>query len=144
MVAAGAAGMEVGRFEHCSHLCGRALQILIAAAEDERAPGRRLHEMEQHPQRRCLPGAVRAEKAGHRSALERERQIVHRDEVTEPLAQMLRANDRLLADGQRGLRFDSMRRRRHLDAHDTAAAARAKGRKARVPRVFVPCRRLPA
>ena len=98
MVAAGAAGMEVGRFEHCSHLCGRAFEVLIAAAEDERASGRRLHEMEQHPQRRCLPGAVRAEKAGHRSALERERQVVHRDEVTEPLAQMLRAYDRFLGD----------------------------------------------
>ena len=114
MVAAGTAGMEVSRFEHCSHVRGRALQVLIATAEDERAPGRRLHEMKQHPQRGCLPGAVRAEKAGHRSAFERERQIVHRDEVTEPLAQMLRANDRLLADLQHGFRFDCLRCRRHL------------------------------
>ena len=80
MVAPGTAGMEVRRLEHRADPRRRPLQILVAAAENERAAGGRLHEMEQHPQRRRLPGAVRPEEPGHRPALERKRQVVDRDE----------------------------------------------------------------
>jgi hypothetical protein len=90
--------MEIGRLEHRSYPRRRPFEILVAAAENERAAGGRLDEMKEHPQRRRLPGAVRPEEAGHRPALERKRQIVDREHLAEPLRQMLRADHRAVSD----------------------------------------------
>ena len=68
--------MEVGRLEHRADPKRRPLELRVGLAEDERVAARRLREPEQHAQRRRLAGAVRAEEAGDRARLERERQIV--------------------------------------------------------------------
>jgi len=57
-----------------------------------------LDEVEQHPQRRCLAGAVRAEETGHRATLERKRQVVDRKDLAEPLRQMFRTDDRTVSE----------------------------------------------
>ena len=71
MVVARSARVEVGSLEHRPDAARRPLEILVAAAEDQRPTGGRLDEVEQHPKRCRLAGAVRAEEAGHRAALER-------------------------------------------------------------------------
>ena len=77
MVSPRTAGMEIRRLEHRADPRRRPFEILVAAAENERAARGRLDEMEQHPQRRRLPGAVRPEEPGHRPTLERKGQVVH-------------------------------------------------------------------
>ena len=61
----------------------------VGLAEHERPPARRRREPEQHPQRRRLAGPVRAEEAGDRARLERERELVDRGQLAEPLRQRL-------------------------------------------------------
>ena len=81
VVAARAARVEVGRLEHRADPQRGPLERRVGLAEDERAAARRRREPEQHPQRRRLAGAVRAEEAGDRARLEREREIVDRDQL---------------------------------------------------------------
>ncbi len=98
--------MEVRRFQHCPDAARRPLQILVATAEHECPTSGRLDEVKEHAQRRRLARAVRAEETGHRTPLERERQVVDREDVAEPLGQMLHADHRAVCEqGLRRLRL---------------------------------------
>ena len=68
------------------------IEIGVRPAEHERPPARRRRQAEEHPQRGRLPRAVRAEKARDRPGIERERQIVDRENRPEPLRQRLSHN----------------------------------------------------
>ena len=105
MVSPRTAGMEIRRLEHRAYPRRRPFEILVAAAENECAAGGWLDEMEQHPQRRRLPGAVRPEEAGHRPALDVKDRSSTATKVAEALAEMLRAHHRALGD-RLGLRSD--------------------------------------
>ena len=87
VVAAGAARMEVRRLEHGSDSQRRMIERGIGLAEDQGAAAARLGEPEQHPQRRRLAGAVRAEEAGDRPRREDERERVDGEHRPEPLRQ---------------------------------------------------------
>ena len=107
VVAAGTAGVEVGRLEHRADAQRRPLQPRVRLAEHERAPARRLREAEQHPQRRRLASAVRAEEAGHGAGVELEREPVNGGELAVALRQRVGGDDG-------GHRRDSSRRRQNL------------------------------
>jgi hypothetical protein len=87
MVAAGAAGMEVGRFQHRPDAAARLCEMRLRAVEEKRPAGCRCRKSEQHAKRCRLAGAVRARKSGDRLLLELERKIVDRDNAAEPLRQ---------------------------------------------------------
>src|SRR5205814_549449 len=87
VVAAGPAGMEVARLEYGADHPQRALEVAIAAPEDERLPRGGLGESEQQSQRRRLAGAVRTQEAGHRALAKRERQRVDRGHRPEALGE---------------------------------------------------------
>ena len=89
MVAAGTAGVEVGGFERSTDPAARVCKLDVGAAEDERPAARWRYEPDDHPQRRRLAGAVRAEESRDRAPLELEREVVDRDDVPEPLRQRL-------------------------------------------------------
>ena len=95
MIPSGAAWMKVRGLEHRPDSPSGPRKVRIWLTEDKRAAARRCGESEQHPQGRCLAGAVGPEEAGDRPRLERKREIVDRDERPEPLRQRLGYDRRL-------------------------------------------------
>jgi hypothetical protein len=65
----------------------------VRATQDRRASRRRLDETEEDAERRRLAGAVRAEKTGDATSLDREAQIVDGDRLSEPLRQSVDLDD---------------------------------------------------
>ena len=98
VVAAGPAGMEVGCFEYRTHPAAGLRELGVGPAEEKRPAAGRRRQTEQHAKRRCLAGAVRAEKPCDRALLELEGQIVHRDNAAEPLRQGFGADDVRVSD----------------------------------------------
>ena len=76
VVAARAAGMEVGGLEHGAEPVGRPLELGVAAGRRPARARWSAREAEQHAQRGRLAGAVRAEEAGDRACLEREGEVL--------------------------------------------------------------------
>jgi hypothetical protein len=69
------------------------MELVVAAAEDERFTSSRPGEPEQEPQGGRLAGAVRAQEAGYRASLERERQVLNGDQLAVVLRQRVDADD---------------------------------------------------
>ena len=87
VVAAAAAGVEVGGLEGRADGRLRGREVDVALAVDGRGAAGRVDETEQHPQRGGLAGAVGAEEAGDPAGLDVEAQVVDRDEGAEALGQ---------------------------------------------------------
>jgi hypothetical protein len=79
--------VEVVRLEHRSDPPCRVVEVAVEASEHERLARRRLREPEEHAKRGRLAGAVRAEEAGDGSRLQGEGEVVHGDDIAEPLGQ---------------------------------------------------------
>ena len=92
VVARGAARVEAGRLQRRRRPCAAGRASSAYGAADGRGPGRRPDQPEQHPQRRGLAGAVRAEEAGDPAGLDIEKvrssTATHR---AEPLGQAARS-----------------------------------------------------
>ena len=73
VVAGGAARVQGARLEQRADLAQRRGRVGVAAAVDGHRAGGRPVEAEDHPHRRGLAGAVRAEEAGHPAGLDGER-----------------------------------------------------------------------
>ena len=87
MVAAGAAGVEVGGLQGRADRGLRAREVDVALAVDRRGAAGGVDQAEQHPQGGGLAGAVRPEEAGDPAGLDVEAQVVDGDEAAEALGE---------------------------------------------------------
>ena len=93
-LAAGAAGVLGGGVEQDADLQARVGQVGEAAADDGCGASGCGGQADENPQRRGLPGTVRAKETGHPAGVRRERDVVHGGERVVPLGDRLDADHR--------------------------------------------------
>src|SRR5262249_11876205 len=78
MVAAGSGGVEARRLQGGADHRHRVLELLVRHAADRGAAGRGVDQPQDHAQRGCLAGTVRAEKACDGPGLDGEAELIDR------------------------------------------------------------------
>jgi hypothetical protein len=88
VVATGASWVEVRRLEGGADLAQGVRDVVVGDAADGGGARGRADQAQQHSQRGGLAGPVRTEEAGDAPGLDREVELLHRREVTEPLGEV--------------------------------------------------------